>query len=278
MKRPLYKMKSCPLSDSTGFTLVELMIAIVISAIVISSATWIHIHIQSSSAQQLEIATIQQNLRGALAIMESELRMAGEDRTLSLAFGVTDTRFFSITEPGTDAIPDASGSGSPILRMTLDLNDNGVLDANETVTYLLYDKDGDGDLFDLARSTTFPGVDVVSGRQLLAEGIEAIGFAYAFDNDGDGEIDRSGAGNDIIWAVDSDNDGSLDANLLLANLGYIVPPGNIRAIQIWILARANRPDPMYENTHQYSVGTLNITPNDSFRRWLLTEVIHCRNL
>ena len=278
MKRPLYKMKSGPLSGSIGFTLVELMIAMVISAIVISSATWIYIHIQTSSAQQVEISTIQQNLRGVLAIMESELRMAGEDRTLSFSFGVTDVRHFSITEPGTDAIPDASGSGSPILRMTLDIDDDGILDANETVTYSLYDKDGDGDLLDLARSTTFPGVDVISGRQLLAEGIEAIGFAYAFDNDDDGEIDRTGAGNDIIWAVDSDNDGSLDADLLLVNLGYIVPPANIRAIQIWILARANRPDPKYENTHQYSVGTLNITPNDSYRRWLLTEVIHCRNL
>lgn len=271
-------MKSSPLSGSTGFTLIELMIAMVISAIVISSVTFIYIHLQASSVQQVVISSIQQNLRGALAIMESELRMSGADFTQRSSFGVTDVRYFSITEPGTEAMPDSSGSGWPILRMTLDLNNDGVLGGDETVTYSLYDKDGDGGLFDLARSTTFPGANAVSGRQFLAEGIEAIDFAYAFDNNGDGEIDRAGANNDIIWAVDSDNDGSLDADLLLADLGYTVQPRNIRAVQIWILVRAQRPDPKYLNKHQYSVGTLSINPNDSYRRWLLTEVIHCRNL
>jgi type IV pilus assembly protein PilW len=266
------------LSGSKGFTLIELMIGMVVSAIVISMVTFIYIHIQASSAQQVEIASIQQNVRGALAIMERELRMAGQDFTQSFSFGVTDVRSFTITEPGTEAIPDASGAGWPILRMTLDLDNDGVLDLNETVTYSLYDKDGDGDLFDLGRSTTFSGADVVSNRQFLAEGIEAIGLAYAFDNDDDGEIDRAGAGNDIIWAVDSNNDGLLDADLLLAGLGYTVLPEKIRAVQIWILARARHSDPKYVNTHQYSVGTLPFTPNDSFRRWLLTEVIHCRNL
>lgn len=279
MRRTSYKPKSAFIPGSTGFTLIELMIAMVISTVVISSVTFIYIHTQNSSAQQVETASIQQNLRGILAIMESELRMAGQDFTQSSSFGVTDVRNFTITAPGTAATPDATGSGSQILRMTLDLDSDGELDANETVTYLLYDRDGDGDLFDLARSNTYPGVDTVSGRQLLAEGIEAIGFAYAFDNDDDGAIDRTGNDNNIIWAVDSDNDGVLDADLLGVALGYTVLPKNIKAIQVWILARSNRPDLKYINTQQYSVGNQVIGPmNDSYRRWLLTEVLHCRNL
>jgi prepilin-type N-terminal cleavage/methylation domain-containing protein len=278
MIRTHCKAKSGLLGKPAGFTLIELLVAIGVSAVVLSSIGVSYVHMQESSAQQVELSSIQQNLRGVLAIMERELRMIGQDYMQSASFGVTDVRRFSITPPGTDANVDANGS--PVLRMTLDLDNDGQLDAGETITYLLYDRDGDGVLFDLARATTNPGVGVVSGRQLLAEGIEALEFAYAFDNDGNGEIDRTAPpGNDIIWAVDGNNDGQLNSDLLGVPLGYTVPPQNIRAVQVWVLARTRQPSRRYSNSHQYSVGTQVIGPtNDPFRRWMLTEILHCRNM
>jgi hypothetical protein len=48
---------------------------------------------------------------------------------------------------------------------------------------------------------------------------------------------------------------------------------------LWILGRTQRPDPTYLNKNQYSVGNnAPFTANDHFHRWLLNEIIHCRNL
>jgi type IV pilus assembly protein PilW len=262
----------------SGFTMIELVIAIAISAVVIMVAATSFQQFENNSAQQIEIANAQLNLRGVLGIMEREFRMIGMDytQTSSTPFGVTDIRRFSITQPGTSAVPDTNGS--PMLRMTLDLNDNGTLDADETITYLLYDRNGDGTLFDLARSSTLFGTDIVKGRELLAEGIQSLGLVFAFDNDGDGAIDRTPyPGNNIIWAIDTNNDNNLDSEPNLTPLGYIVPPNAIRAVQLSILARVKNQDPKYLNTNSYSVGHQAFTVNDHYRRWQLTEILHIRN-
>jgi type IV pilus assembly protein PilW len=263
----------------SGFTMIELVIAIAISAVVIIVAAISFQQFENNSAQQIEIANAQLNLRGVLGIMEREFRMIGMDfnQSSSTPFGVTDIRRFSITQPGTSAVPDTNGS--PMLRMTLDLNDNGALDADETITYLLYDRNGDGTLFDLGRSSTLPGTNLVTGRQLLAEGIQALGFVFAFDSDGDGAIDRTPfPGNNIIWAIDANNDNLLDSEPNGTPLGYIVPPSAIRAVQLSILARVKNQDSKYVNTNSYSVGHQAIAPmNDHYRRWLLTEILHIRN-
>jgi hypothetical protein len=270
--------------NQCGFTILELFIGIVISAITITAGLKIFDHMQNSSVQQVEISMLQQNQRGVLTILERELRMIGMDMNQSKIFGITDVRKFTITNPGVDAMPSAAGS--PILRMTMDLNNDKIINAGETITYALYDRDGDGQPpFELARSTADSGPDLINGRQLLAEGIEAIGFAYAFDADGDGIIDRQvlvpGDPPSIIWAVDSNNDGLLDADLAGGALpgGGTVPTSAIRAVQFWILGSSQRPDSSYVNTNQYSVGDLPFGPrNDHFRRWLLSEIVHCRNL
>jgi type IV pilus assembly protein PilW len=271
----------------SGFTLIEIIVAMAVAAVVIAAMTTAYQQLQQNSTRQAELSNVQMNLRGVFAIMEREFRMIGRDGNRSNraipVFGVTDVRRFDITQPGSDAVPDLTGS--PILRMTADLNNDGNLDADETVTYLLYDKDGDGTLFDMARSTTIIGADVVSGRQLLAEGIEALGFAFAFDNDGDGAIDRTvpAPGEDegnIIWAIDSNNDNRLDATPIGNPLGYTVPVGAILAVQVSVLARAKHQDVKFVDTDSYSIGHQLIVPdltNNHFRRWRLTEILYRRN-
>jgi len=264
----------------SGFTLVELLVAMANTGIVLTAFYAVFDNLQSSSLQQVEIANMQQNQRGALAIMEREFRMIAADRGLTGQFRVTDIRRYNITQPGTTATPDNSAAGSPILRFTVDLDNDGLLGANETVTYLLYDRDGDpANGFDLARSVFNAGNGLVRQRDLLAESIDAIEFAYAFDQDLDGRIDRTGANDDIIWAVDTDNDGLLDADTANAALGFTVQPNMIRSVRVWILGRAQRGDDAFDNDETYTLAN-RILPqyNDNMRRWLINQIINIRNL
>ncbi|MGD8837950.1 MAG: PilW family protein [Desulfobacteraceae bacterium] len=264
-----------------GFTLVELLIVMAVSSVVLIGVTNFITQTMQNSAQQIATSKLQQNQRGALAIMEKELRKIGMDRKLSNNFHITDVRRYSIVGPADTAVPDENGS--PVLRMQVDLNDDGRLGSNETITYSLYDKNGDGQPpWELGRSTTMPGSDAITNLQMLAEGVEASGlaFAYAFDADGDGMIDRGTAvaGEPIIWAMDSDNDGTLDTDINGNDIDD-VPLEKIKGVRFWLLGRTQHEDLKHLNNRQYAVGDQLIGPfNDHFRRWLLSEIIHCRNL
>jgi hypothetical protein len=259
---------------------VELLITMAVSSVVLTIVTGFYALTLKHSTQQIATGKLQQNQRGALAIMERDLRLAGKDKDLSNNFLVTDVRRYSIEGPATPAVPDVDGS--PVLRMRVDLNDDGDLDANETITYSLYDRNGDGQPpWELSRSTTMPGDNKITNPQLLAEGVEASGlaFAYAFDADGDGKIDRYDAGTgEIIWAVDSNNDGELDTDLNGADIGQ-VSPAKIKAVRFWLLGRSQRVHSKYSDNRQYTVGGQKVGPfKDPYERWLLSEIIYCRNL
>lgn len=285
MSDDMSKSKQWIAGNRFGFTLVELLIAMAVSAVVLSGVISVFAHMQDSSAQQIAMGTLQQNQRGALDIMERELRLIGMDRNQSNNFNITDVRKYSIVKQNvTDAAPD--GSGSPVLRIQVDDNNDGILDGNETITYSLYDRDGDGlPPWELSRSTSMPGNDAIKDPQMIAEGVEAFGLAYAFDADDDGKVDRdtAAAGEPIFWGVDTDNDGSLDryidANWNLIAIGQNVPLEKIRGVRFWLLGRTLREDAKHLDKRQYHVGDQTLGPfNDHYRRWLLSEIIHCRNL
>lgn len=276
------KKKMSKWVNKRGFTLVELLVAMGISGIVMTGIYTLYYSQQRSYAAQEQVAAMQQNLRAAMYVMEREIRMAGYDPTGSGNFGITDIGLKDI-----DDNLDVNGNSS--LELTIDRPpSNGALGAgNETVYYCIYDSpvgapDGKTDL-----AQRYGG----GGRQLLAENIEALGFAYAFDNNGDGQLDTTAAGN-TIWAIDSDNDNDLDVNLDTNDDGVIdinddpagaalasdVNPGRIRAIRIWLLARTDIEDRGFRNAGTYVIANQTITPNDGFRRRLLTTTVTCRNM
>jgi len=241
----IYHFKS-----NNGFTLIELLVVIAISGVLLtaiySAFQWQHknYHVQE------QVAEMQQNLRAAMDIMSMEIRMAGYDPTGSGNFGITNAAF-------------------NFIKFTSDMNDNGNVDSNETISYSLYDFDSDSNL-DLAR-------DDGSGRQLLAENIEYFGLAYAYDKDLDGNLEINSS-NDVIWAIDTNNDGNLDYSIFDNSPISPVALDRIRAVRIWILAKADKEDPDFQNTNTYVIGNQVITPNDKFRRRLLTGIVHCRNM
>jgi type IV pilus assembly protein PilW len=264
-----------------GFTLVELLVAMAISGVVMAGIYSAYYSQQKSYVTQEQVSAMQQNLRAAMYYMEREIRLAGYDPARSGGFGITDIRLKDI-----DDNLDVDGDSS--LEFTIDRDEDGVVGAgDETVYYCMYDSPvaaPDGKT-DLARRYG------AGGRQLLAENIEALGFAYAFDNNGDGQLDTTAAGN-TIWAIDSDNDNDLDVNLDTNDDGIIDINDNvagtalannvnisaIRSINIWLLARTDIEDRGFQDTGTYVVANKRITPNDGLRRRLLTTNIKCRNM
>jgi len=272
---------SC-LSNKRGFTLIELLVSMLLGILVIVFIYSIHNMQQDTFKRETMKLSSQRNLRNSLNLMETEIRMAGYDRMETDLFGITDVKM------------DANSNGT--ITFTFDDGDggnanNGILDVDETITYALTGN------FNLGR--TGDG----SGAHILADGIEALGFAFAFDDDedgvldfndddADGELDAPPGGNEgIYWAVDTDGDNILDTNLDtnkdgridlgdgITGLPFSVSPDRIRAVKIFLLSRTRGPDRGYVDHHSYVVGFRRIiNPSDNYRRQLMELTVKCRNL
>jgi type IV pilus assembly protein PilW len=291
-----------------GFTLIEVLVAMTVMAIVTMPLASSYFTQKRAAARVRQTAQMQQQLRGAVYAMERDIRLQGfydatANKDLIDDFGVIDVRRYTITDA--DTAPTANGAGWPSLSLTSDWNtDNPSLSMDgaqndPVVSYRLFDETGDG-IFELAR-------DVGATRTLLSENIQAIGFAYAYDgdnaSDSDGQLDRTAAGN-IRWAVDTNNDNLLDTNLDTNDDGVIdladdsdgnllitsadnaagalpalVPVTNIRMVRVWLLARAPRQTTNYTNSNSYVVGDRIVAGNnDGFMRRALDRVIVARNM
>lgn len=302
------------LGDFKGFTLLELMVGIVVTGIVATGILTAYFTSVRSFTNQRDVAVMQMNLRGSAEDMGSQVRMAGYDPRAEMPrtdFGIKDVRRWTVTDENT--APAASPSGQPALTLIYDNYNqpggaDGVLDINDNyISYRLFDDGGDG-LFELARDTMPAGSGLVTPRQILAENIQAVGFAYAYDDDGNGLLDTA-AGNHIIWAVDSDNDNLLDTNLDADGDGNFteaddtnhdmvinnadqtpngamlktVPLSSVRSIRIWLLARADKPTKNYINKTRYQVGDRILSAangdfDQDLKCRLLVQTIQGRNL
>jgi type IV pilus assembly protein PilW len=152
--------------SNQGFTLTELLVAMVISGIVAAGIYSTFYSQQKSYMTQEQVAAMQQNLRGAMHILGREIRMAGYDPTGWAPTGIQTADLNSIRF--TLDITDDSGTGDP---------DGDTGDPSEDITYALVDLDGDGDT-DLVRNDVNGG-----GNHQIAENIDALNFVY-LDKDG----------------------------------------------------------------------------------------------
>lgn len=232
----------------SGFTLVELLVAMVISLVVMGGIYSTYHSQQKSYLVQEQVAAMQQNLRSAMYNMAREVRMAGYDPTGGSGAGMVSANANSVqfTMDITGGEADGVDNDSDGLVDADDLADEARYgdgnsdDANENISYALYDADGDGDN-DLGRNDVND-----AGIQLIAENIDALNFVYL------------------------DEDGNVTANL-----------SDIKSIEVSIVARTGRGDRGFTNIKTYkNLQDQNIytAPGDNFRRRLLTCEIKSRNL
>jgi type IV pilus assembly protein PilW len=167
----------CYIKNSKGFTLVELMLTIAISIVIVGALSVAYTTQQRTYIAQEQVAEMQQNLRAAIYLLATEIRMAGFDPTNTAGAGFTIAGVGQIGfTQDTNSDGDTVDAGEMIefgLTATAVNNDN---DRNGIPN----DVDGDGvpDTLPLGRQVGGAG-----GYQAIADNIQAIEFLY-FDSTG----------------------------------------------------------------------------------------------
>jgi type IV pilus assembly protein PilW len=294
---------------SSGFTLVELMIAIAISSVVLM-ATYSVFNAQNKTySQQQDVVDIQQNLRAGMYYLSREIRLAGyEQEGVASYAGILKAGpgcfhftmdIYDKTDNDLDGIIDNDSD-------EIGFNDGLLTRPGEEIVYMLMndaDEDGFPDTLtpegtpepdDLGRTDVLavesPGDTPVP--DILVENVEAVAFAYAYDDDNDGFLDRNNG--NTIWAIDTDNDAWLDTILDTDFDGDIdgsdTPGGDallpgervhidrIRMVHVWMLVRSRNENNSILDQTSYVIGDKRHTVNDHYRRRLLTAAVVCRNL
>ncbi len=247
--------------SKAGFTIIELLLVVAISSIVLTGIYSVFRAQQKASATNTQLVMMQQNLRAAMAILAWDIRMAGYSPAGNATVGFVTAR-------------------EGLMQMTMDLNDDGdAADSEENVSYGFRSADDanlDGRLDSL--SVDFLRRNTGGGMQPMAADIQAFAFAYAFDNDQDGELDTSGA--NVIWAVDSNGDGTLDLNVETgAALATPVNLNRIQAVRIWLLARSEKAIRNYTDNRSYQVGRYTIAGGgQGFLHRMSETIVKCRNM
>ncbi|MDR3631402.1 MAG: PilW family protein [Desulfocapsaceae bacterium] len=232
-----------------GFTLVELMMAVLIFGMVMAAVFTTFNSQQKSQTAQEAVAEMQQNLRAAMILMSQDIRETGCDPLGSSGAGIvfaTPGVFQFTRDIGGDIVNPNQANGT-------------VTDPNENVTYGFDPGDdvarkgvADKGVASLGRNISLvnPGPNPPVGTfQPIAENIVAIEFYYMID------------------------DGTLTLTPNAAQLAHIV------RVQVSLLARAKRADPAYTDNKVYTTAAnTNWGPfNDNYRRKLEIITIQIRN-
>ncbi len=284
-----------PKKWTAGYTLLELTVALALTAITVGAAVSVYIVQQQHFNNQRMRHLVRHNLWGGLAVLEQEIRKAGYDPQDCGAFGIVDVRRYDVVN-----VHELDMDGQPVLFYTLDRDENGGLDNGnkgrnrEHPKFRISDLKDDGGV-----CLTW---DNGSGRRPLADHIHAMGTAYAFDQDENGRLDTAGSTNQLIWAVDSDNDNLLDTNIDSNHDGVIdekddangdgvidgsdggklaapVALSHIRAARIWLMALSKHPVQSQAARRKHVVGDRIYQPPEAgYGQFVVSSTIVCRNM
>jgi len=264
------------IKKNNGFTLVELLVALVIDFFVLAAIYSAFYSQQKSHVKEQQAVDAQQNVRGAAAFMTREIRLAGK------------------VDPGT-AGAGILTAGPHSIQFALDRDDTGnVTDPYDNIKFgfpAAADANAPFGIADAGSASitrySITAVPIVDDP--IADNIHAIAFAYAFDDDRDGELDFVDAApfnsqldpGEEIWAYDSPDLATvgLDKNNATGlTLPEVVSFDRIRAVRIWILARTRNPLRGTAITKNFVVGDKIVNRTDNYQYRLLTATVMCRNL
>lgn len=157
--------------QQSGFTLVELLIAMAMAGIVLGAVYSTYKSQQDTYVVQEQVVEMQQNLRAVIYMMGRDIRMAGYDPTGSDLFGfVAD---LPSPNDAQGAITDTTGPVYSSIAFTMDLNDaDGAVDDldDEQSAYRI----NAGSLEKFSASN--------DAWQMVADNVDALDFVYLDQN------------------------------------------------------------------------------------------------
>jgi type IV pilus assembly protein PilW len=274
---------ACIRTPQKSFTLIELLIAMVISSVVMAAIYATYNAQLKSYVMQQKVVEMHQNARAAMYILERELRLAGYDPLGSGVPGITVAQINAITvtmditggegdsadndddglfdEPGeTDGDTDDDFE-QVSYRLSNDANNDGIADSLDCRLQRQY--------WNAASAAWLPNLASDSDDANVAIDIDALNFVY-LDADGNDLVNYTltppQVPDGVVAAPDRRNE--------------------IRTVQITIVARAGRNERLglpgngldtriYMNQQG---RTILPAPNDKYRRIVLTADVKCRNL
>jgi type IV pilus assembly protein PilW len=168
----------------TGFTMVELLVALSISAVLVAAAYRTFSSQHKVYEVQSDVMEMQQSVRVAMDILTRDIRMAGFNSTVALSNPIAINPVEGGIRGGTDSI-------------AVQYQHNGV---ERTITYFVDDAAVEPHLM---RRVTEGGSDLSTSP--LSNNIRDLQFSYGLDVDSDGIVDQwedtpVGRENEIIAA------------------------------------------------------------------------------
>jgi type IV pilus assembly protein PilW len=225
--------------SNQGFTMIELMIAMVVSLLALAAIYSTFMAQHRSYQIQSETADMQQNIRAAMYYMQREIRMAGSDPMTVGGIGITlaNNNKITFTEDVNSGLPATAPDG-----LTTGTGENITYDLNGT---------------NLRRTDN---TIVPATPQIVAQNIDAIDFVYL-----------DGSSPPVVL-----NPGPLPNSVPNANLNQI---RSVQITVIARTDHPLLYGEKNNNSYVNQQGTQILAPqNDNVSRRRLTTLIHCRNL
>ena len=259
-----------PLKQRKGITLIELLVALVITGILVAAIYRTFIGQQKTYTVQEQVVDMQQNVRFLINGMMREIRMAGFGNVAMVlpvtSGGSTFNNVVNLNTPAAGALTIVSATGSTTLTAIPASNQVTVASLTDAQGNMLFDL-GDRKYVSIGGVESYTIINIV-GTTLTLSGdltyahpvnipvyaIRAISYQVGIV-DGKPNLlrdENTGAGGQSL----ADNIEALQFGYLDANGNPTASPQNIRIVQMTLRARANDSDPEYKSDGGYRKRTI----------------------
>ncbi len=258
-----------------GFSLIELLVTIAIVGIMMSAVYGIFISNSRSLNVEAERVEIQQSQRIIFDFMARQLRMAGYDRTGGAGATIVDARanfIYFTSDRNDDGDMDDDADSTPPSPAPPQFKDT-----DEHIVFCIFESDEFGRSLSYITGTNSSFGDIGSFPATPAPGDVAIGHTHDSGNHKH-QLFAPIEEIEFFYALDDSPSTTSPTKVQLED---------IKSVDITILARADTPDPLWNDTAEYFPAS-NPTQDpagqkwgpyeDGFRRRIFTSKVYFRNM
>jgi type IV pilus assembly protein PilW len=263
-------MGSTILKKGNGLTLIELLIALVLSSILTAALYRAFITQQKTYTVQDQVADMQQNIRISMDHMTKEIRMAGYGADVLSIFGDING-FTDIITPASNAITIILADEVGVLKQNAAKGANQLKATNARIfnsdkkKYLCLNGLNSYSVQSVSEDTIILAAPLAEGHPLNQPVYLVKAISYYLGTSGGKTVlrrnENTGGGGQPL----ADNIESLEFSYFDGSGNVTVNPSDIRMVKVTVTARTNMLDPQLKG-------------GDGYRRRTLSSYIQVRNM